>query len=386
MLTKKIAGAVDMKTNGYLTFFIIMLCIIPAWPHAAETDAAEAHSWLVVPFRCIDCPQKQGNSAASIIRNRLKSSEGFILAAEYTRGSDPCGTADCAVKAGSASEARYVVFGTVRTGTRTVTTGEKESRYLYRKQEVTYYTLTVGVVDTESGKSLYSFRKNTRSTAGVRALARKSADEIIEKFEGLMPAPAKEKPEKAALPAEKPLPEEKPREDAAPLVSCSGITLAGSTMVPSGTFADMAGTGFGATVGTCLAFTSVSYIRWHAHLGVYALNPKHEWVQSLYALQGMLYAGYRFTLPAGFTLTPEAGAGVLVHAVNGDNDGKDAAGEYSYTTDYFTDFAAGAGVRVRYGLAGSLQLFLRPGYTMFFEKNNTGQFATVKAGILFSFK
>jgi len=39
-------------------------------------------------------------------------------------------------------------------------------------------------------------------------------------------------------------------------------------------------------------------------------------------------------------------------------------------------------VRVRYGLAGSLQLYLRPGYTMFFEKSNTGQFATVELGLI----
>lgn len=376
-----------MKTNRYFTYFIIMLCIIPAWLQASEQGTAREHSWLVTPFKCIDCAQKQGNTAA-IIRNRLKSNEGFILSAEKNRGSDPCGTADCAVKAGSASGARYVVFGTVRTGKRTVTTGEKESRYLYRKQEVTYYVLSVGVVNTQSGKSLYSFRKDTRSTAGVRALARKSADEIIKKFEGLMPAPVKEKPAKADLPKEKPvpeekpLPEEKPREDTTPLVSCSGITLAGSMMMPAGTFADMAGTGYGATIGTCLAFTSASNIRLNAHLGVYALNPEQEWVQSIYALQGMLYAGYRFTLPAGFTLTPEAGAGVLVHAVNGDNDGKNAAGNYSYTTEYFTDFAVGGGARVRYGLANSLQLFLRPGYTMFFEKNNTGQFATFELGLI----
>ncbi len=371
-----------MKTNGYLTYFIIMLCIIPAWLQASEQDTVREHSWLVTPFKCIDCAQKQGNTAATIIRNRLKSNEGFILAAEKKRGSDPCGSADCAVKAGSASGARYVVFGTVRTGTRTVTTGEKESRYLYRKQEVTYYVLSVGVVDTQSGKSLYSFRKSTRSTAGIRALARKSADEIIKKFEGLMPAPVKEKPVKADLPEEKPVQEEKPGVDTTPLVRCSGITLAGSMMMPAGTFADMAGTGYGATAGTCLAFTSASNIRLNAHLGVYALNPEQEWVQSIYALQGMLYAGYEVTLPAGFTLIPEAGAGVLVHVINGDNDGKDAAGEYSYTTDYFTDFAVGGGMRVRYGLANSLKLFLRPGYTMFFEKNNTGRFATFELGLI----
>ena len=345
---------------------------MPVWLQAAEKAHNPENSWLVLPFKCADCAQKHGNSAASIIRDRLNSHEGFLQAAENARGSDPCATPECASRQGKAAGAGYVVFGTVQTGTRTVTTGEKESRYLYRKQEVTYYVLSVGVANAESDKPLYSFRKNTRSTEGIRSLARQSAGEIVEKFEGLMPAPEEKK-------------EEQPRTSATPLVSCPGISLAGSTMVPAGSFNDMAGTGFGVVMGTCLDIPSVSFIKWHADLGLYALDPKQDSVQSLYALQGMLYAGYGFTLPAGFALTPEAGAGVLVHAVNGDNDGKDAAGKYSYTTEYFTDFAAGAGVRIQYGLAGSLQLFLRPGYTMFFEKNNTGQFYTVEAGIKWNF-
>lgn len=264
-----------------------------------------------------------------------------------------CTDTSCAVEIGRILSADMVVTGSLN--------------------KISGYTIAVRFIDITGGNILLADSETASNDEGIR----KAVNILAERMAGNITGDAIQ-PQKIAEPKEKNIVQ------AAVKRTVFQISVYGSYLFPSGTFDDIAGTGFGA--GTLLYTGGIPFPGMIAGIetGYLYFKGKEDNIDYCSIIPVLAVIGYRYEI-SGFSITPTAKAGIGYNAISYDADGISSGGKAEYEIKRKMEFLAKAGAIFEYSFTEKLSAQIGAEYAAVFEKDKNLYFTSINAGIGYRF-
>lgn len=340
---------------------------------AAEKPASARLAIAALDFVPRNVDAGSAAQLASIVRRALRAERDFAVpddAAVYEVqraagfGRAACDAEDCAAAQGAFLSSEKIVVG--RLTRYTEKTGEEQvSEYVVRDQYRESFVVEVKAIDVKTGAADLSRTETAPTLAEARAKTERIAREIVELYRKLLADRARER---------------------AFGIELDGVSLTLALLRPVGIMADMAGGGYGAVVGLNARLLPGRRALAMVSLGYFVMDDDRASIRSYALSSAILGAGYRFTPYGPLFVIPHAGFGCMLHLIDGDPNGADAAGRYSYRMRYLFDPAFVAGCEIGVLPLENLAIFISPFCGLFFQqKSNAGQFLGLGLGARYLF-
>lgn len=271
------------------------------------------------------------------------------------RRDKPCADKRCAVRYGRKLDAQMAIIGTIRKDIRAVKEQmgkEGELQYLYEVKKHDFYSIRVDLVDIlnddQSSKFMVSAKKNE---------VRRAIDDLISKINEKYKHLKTKSPPKLT----------------------PWISLSASCIVPHGRFGKIIKAGEGITVDVGLKNILIANTYCKLSGSYYFLSQPMPGVKKFNSAQVSVMGGYSFQLPNRFSITPSIGAGCHIHYLRDYEMLNKVLGRKNKKT--FIDPLIVIKCEGAFQVYKGLNLILTPGYTVFFEGNNTGNYVNIDLGM-----
>lgn len=324
-----------------LPIIIITITSSNSYSTARTRDTA-----AVMDLRANNCPDTLARAATDMLVNRIYST-GLFTIVERTQielilkeqGFQMTGCTDegCAVKIGKLLSVRKIFIGSLN--------------------RIENYNLNVRIVDVASGRVESSYEAPARDSKGLES----AMESVVRRMEydyyrGVYSS-----------------------------LSHPSVHIAAKAAMPAGSFADIAGNGFGGSLDINLNNLLIRNAVATLSISVMNYSPKEDYIGSVRSAEAALLAGYAFRISRNVIITPALGAGYTATLVEWDRDAIAANYIWDYEQSTYYDPLATARLELDFAATHSLHLVLAPFYTVFFEKSETGMTtgATLGARMLF---
>jgi hypothetical protein len=327
-----------MKTGANsLLLSILILSTLIIHSHAQSRDTA-----AVMDLRANNCPETLAKAATDILINRIYSTNLFTIVERSQMEAilkeqgfqlTGCTDEDCAVKIGKLLSVKKIFIGSL----------SKLERYI----------LNVRIVDVESGRVESTYEAPARNEGGIEA----AADTVARRLENDYYRGMYSK------------------------LSHPSVFFAAKAAVPIGSFADIAGTGYGAALDVNFNNLLFRNAVLTISLGVSNYAPAEDYIGSVRSAELAVLAGYGFKISRNFTAIPALGMGYMATLVEWDRDAIAANYLWDYEQSSYYDPLVTARLELDFTATHSLHLVLAPYYTVFFENSETGMVSGALLGV-----
>jgi len=330
----------------------------------------------VFNFKTRNCSPALGIQVPEILRNGLSKSKKYNIV-EKTRMDEIlkkrnaellCRDMTCAVKSGKILSVDRSIIGSI---TRTVKkVGEKKISSLITKDiKKEIFIVRIKIIDVHSGRSEKNFTEFARSKRSINRAVMRITKKINRYYRKSGTKIAKETVHETDSPYG---------------FELRGISLSAAYLKAMGAYSNVADYGYGMTIhitGTLVPYRNIVPM---FSLSLFSIENDQENIKSSQLSSMKLNIGYTISLKhyinLNINIIPYFGAGYLFQIINGDKNGIDETGEYEYSRKVYYDPLICVGFEINYTLFGNYVIFLQPAYTLFFEKNNTGQYFSTFLG------
>lgn len=274
--------------------------------------------------------------------------------------SGKCGDLKCVTELCARNGMDYLVVVKIRRK-EAVRVGDY-NKYLMKKDSGTVYSVSVRITDIAAKKTRQVFSENTISSDSVKAGIKKIHSSINKYFSGV-----------------KLCADDKQSDDSS-FLTLYGISVSGTVLRPSGSYSDIADTGYGADIRFSSFIAGIKEFNLSLDLNAAYLVPEEERIESAYFFSPQVLAGYSFTVTENFSVMPYAGAGYVFHLIDGKKKGSE-----ENSSDFYYNPAVSAGLEFSYNIVPGSSIVLSPACTCFFEQDDTGMYLMVSAGYRYEF-
>lgn len=309
-----------------------------------------------------NCDAETGALINAIIRKQLAGVQNLKLISQdevskvYDYKKDgSCFEKKCANKYSRKMNAQMAIIGSITKDIRAIKEQmgkEGELQYLYEMKKHEYYTVKVDLVDVlyddQSARFVVGAKKNE---------VRKAIDDLITKIN------EKYKHLKAKGPPQ----------------LTPWISLSASCIVPHGKFSKIIKAAEGITVDVGLKNILIANTYCKLSGSYYFLSQPMPGVKKFSSAQVSFMGGYTFQLPNRFSITPSIGAGCHIHYLRDYELLNKILGRRNKTT--YIDPLISVKCEGAYEFYKGLYLILTPGYTVFFEGNQAGNYVSIDLGM-----
>ena len=352
-----------MAKNSFYSIIIVSFIINFALVTAITAETPR-HRFTIAQFRAENLPVESAASARNALSSRLKDPGAFMVKDSI----EPCADGTCARRIGAADGSHHVVTGTVSRSARRIMknfgSADKKSAL------ADAFTVTVRVYNSVTGATEYQTAEGAASENKIILAAGNIANRILRRYE------------KIPVPAQAGSIEKKEIEAGTHDQSSWNMNIGVSAMAarPDGSYGRFAEYGFGVKADFIIGTERCGGMRMIAGVGALQETGLMESVES--SRLGLLHLGigWDFHFVRGVWAMPYAAAGYAAHMVEGTTS--DTTGGPA-RTEYYFDPALTSGIIAGVNIIGPLHWTAGISYTFFFEKNDTGRFASMTTGLLF---
>lgn len=313
-------------------------------------------------LKLINCDQETGALINDGIRKELHGIRylNLISLDEMTRSLDQkdiaaCSDKNCTIKLAKKLKAKRVIIGSVTKeirATKEEMGKEGEFKYIYEVKKQEFYVIRIELIDVPEKETLSHFEEKS-----IKTNIRKSIDSIIQKMQSFYKPPAPKAPPKLT----------------------PWLSLSGSCMAPFGSFSKITDAAGGITLDFGLKHMGVPNTYCKISGSYYFLSHKMGNVTEFQSGQVSAMGGYSFPLPMGFSITPSIGAGCQIHYIKDYDKADKLLGRPVKNT--YIDPLVVIKLEGAYEIYKGLNVILTPGYTLFFEKGQLGQYMNIDLGM-----
>lgn len=365
------------KQNTCICAFILMVFLFPGGSGHIFAQRANQKSLsksedktlvqtLILDLKRVNCSDDITSMVNDGIRARLKRIPHCYpvpddeIKSKGIEGLSTCHDRECAVKYAKQLDCKKAIIGSLIrvTKSKKEQLGEEgEFKYIYEVKPYDEFVIKIDLIDINSGSVEVDFREKAKK------------NEINAKLD-LLPA-------KFGRYFEPLLPPVPPH-----LTPWIGVSP--SCIIPLSKFSRIIGVAGGVTLDVGLKHIVIPNIYAKISGSYYFLAKKKKSVRSYQSGQLSVLGGYSFPLPKGFSITPMIGVGYQFHVIK----------DFQYTIPYllgrtirtnYYDFLITIRCEGAYSVYKDLYVTLTPGYTIFFEKGQTGHYINIDAGVKYEF-
>jgi len=346
---------------------------------ASLPATAAEYRTLFQGLRALDFSAAEAASVSGVIRSKIDGIKNCDLVSERAAAAAmkkaglaaPCADRACAMSSARSVKAGRVIYGTVSRATRKYDARlakEGAGKYLLTGKESDRYDFALYLVDVENGSVLAAFRETAPINAALPA-----AERIAARLAPFYRTAGNN--------------ETRASSSYGTVVKARRWYLHGgpSASVPVGVFRSMARAGAGFILGGGAENLIVPGLLAGIQMGYWYMFPSDKTVRSHHALSLSALAGYRFSLPKGFSMAPILGLGYFINILSHDSGEFRMPGLYRYTTARYYDPHVFLRLEASYLISDHWAILVSPGYFVFFEKGDTGMMATLDAGARYYF-
>ncbi len=352
-----------MAKNSFYSIITISVIINFALATAITAETPR-HRFTIAQFKEENLPVESAAIARNALSSRMKGSGAFMV----KDSAETCADGACARRIGVADGSHHVVTGIVSRSARRIMknfgSADKKSAL------ADAFTVKVRVFNSFTGATEYQTAEGAASENKIILAAGNIANRILQHYEKIpvpLPAGSIETKGRNAIPRDH---------------SSWNMNIGVSAMAarPDGSYGRFAEYGFGVKADFIIGTERCGGMRMIAGVGALQETGLMESVES--SRLGLLHLGFGwdFHFSRGAWAMPHAAAGYVAHMVEGttsDTPGGPAR------TEYYFDPALTAGIIAGVNIIGPLHWTAGISYTFFFEKNDTGRFASMTTGLLF---
>jgi len=291
---------------------------------------------------------------------KLKIGKILPLSDLKTSGEKKCYNHTCAVDLCKKNSIDYLVSVKIRK--KTAVKMEDVNKYLMKKDSGTVYSLTIRITDIITSKSKQVYSENN-ITSGTAKNSGKKIHGSLKKYFNAVKLCADDK-----------------QSDDSSLLTLYGISVSGTVLKPSGSYSDIADTGYGVDIRVSSYIAGIKEFNLSLNLSAAYLVPKEERIESAYFFSPQILAGYSFNVTEKFQIMPYAGTGYVFHLIDGKKKGSEES-----SSDFYYNPALSAGLEFSYNIVPGSSIVLSPACTYFFEQDDSGMYLMLSIGYRYEF-
>jgi hypothetical protein len=277
----------------------------------------------------------------SMVLNTVLLGNRYVKSVLQKKGKKSrCFSSSCAVELGTILKADKVITGEIKISDKST------------------YHLLLSVTDVTTGNVDLTIKVKS-STPDMNAAVKNALEKMKVFFN------------KVKKPGEKPL--SPARKSVSPYKI--SINILGSRIFTYGPFRSMATSGYGFKVKPEIREALFSKSVFQFSTSYYSYRGENRNFNSFNSVELGVLAGYSISIAKQFRVIPLLGAGYNINIINEKEGGKTIHSDPRLT----------AGLDIIYLLSGDLRLLFSPSYTLFFEKDNTGRYLGINAGLGYNF-
>jgi hypothetical protein len=285
----------------------------------------------------------------SMVLNTLLLSNRYVKSVLQRKGKkSSCFDNSCGAELGKTLNADKVITGRIRN----ISKGQPEPVYL----------LVLSLTDTKTGNIDLSIKEEF--PASKRDGAVKSSLEKIKNYFKTVKRPD-----------EKPPPQKVNKQNRPFFPARTSVNILGSRIFPSGAFKSMATSGFGLTIKPEIRDLLFSRSVFQLPASYYSYSSENDNFKSFSTVELGVLAGYSVGLAGQLRIVPLLGTGYNINIVKENRGGNNVHSDPRFT----------ACLDICFLFTSNFKFLISPSYTIFFEKENTGRYLGIHAGMGYNF-
>jgi len=320
----------------FISLFLFF-SIISTIPLFSKDITMERERVAILEFTAFNCQDSMGNAITDIIGAKIFNTHIFTLVErtqitqvfkELELQQTGCTDSECAIEVGKLLSANKIIVGMIH--------------------KIDKYIIVIKIINIANGKIEGSYKAEAAKESNLDDAVTLIVEKIIFDFRS---------------------------------EEYFSYSLSPCYIMTAGDFSDLADWGYGINTNFSINNLFFHHSVLTLSLGFYSFEGADESIDFITMIPSALYFGYSYSMFMNISISPYIGFGYLLNMMNFDKNGVDQFGNYKYSRKLYHDPLISARCDIDYRLSPFFHIFISPVYTVFIEKERTGQLFGSNFGI-----